>query len=161
MLCQTAFTVIPPPHVLPTLLTLRKSFPRSMPAAASHTSNSLLTQSGTGTGRTWPPLPIKSTMAQCSSRCWRRSIVNATASCLLSPHASRRANKAQSRFPFSRSRSGACQSACPCSAVSQLPRRTPNFFTPLTRRILAAKSAGTEQTAIGCLTRKTAYGTQS
>jgi hypothetical protein len=42
-----------------------------------------------------------------------------------------------------------------------LPRRTPNFFTPLTRRILAAKSAGTEQTAIGCLTRKTAYGTQS
>src|SRR2546429_6978816 len=30
----------------------------------------------------------------------------------------------RSRFPFSRSRSGACQSACPCSAVSQLPRRT-------------------------------------
>src|SRR4029077_901880 len=35
---------------------------------------------------------------------------------------------------------GACQSAWPCSAVSQLPRRIPNFFTPLTRRIPAAKS---------------------
>jgi serine/threonine protein kinase len=52
-----------------------------------------------------------------------------------------RANKARSRFPLSRSRSGAFQSACPCSAVSQLPRRTPNFFTPLTRRIPAARSA--------------------
>jgi hypothetical protein len=28
-------------------------------------SNSLLNQSGTGTVRTWPPLPTKSTMAQC------------------------------------------------------------------------------------------------
>ena len=28
---------IPSPHAFPTLLTLRKSLPRSMPAAASHT----------------------------------------------------------------------------------------------------------------------------
>ena len=31
-------------------------------------SSSVLTQSGTGTVRTWPPLPTRSTMAQCSSR---------------------------------------------------------------------------------------------
>jgi hypothetical protein len=34
-MCQTAFTVMPSPHVLPTLLTRRNSFPRSIPAAAS------------------------------------------------------------------------------------------------------------------------------
>src|ERR1700730_3720397 len=38
-MCQTAFTVMSSPHAFPTLLTLRKSFPRSMPAAASHTSS--------------------------------------------------------------------------------------------------------------------------
>src|SRR5260221_6679029 len=54
-MCQTAFTVMPSPHVLPTLLTRRKSFPRSIAAAASQSSNSVLTQSGTGTVRTWPP----------------------------------------------------------------------------------------------------------
>jgi len=31
-MCQTAFTVMPSPHVLPTLLTRRKSFPRSITA---------------------------------------------------------------------------------------------------------------------------------
>jgi hypothetical protein len=46
-----------------------------------------------------------------------------------------------SRFPFIRSLSGACQSAFPWSAVSQLPNLTPSFFTPLTRLIPAAKSA--------------------
>src|SRR5258708_21707791 len=56
IMCQTAFTVIPSPHAFPTLLTLRKSLPRSMPAAPSHTPNSLFTQSGTGTVRTWPEL---------------------------------------------------------------------------------------------------------
>src|SRR3984957_19449861 len=55
-MCQTAFTVMPSPHVLLTLLTRRKSFPRSIPAAASQSSSSVLTQSGTGTVRTWPPL---------------------------------------------------------------------------------------------------------
>ena len=69
--CQTAFTVMPSPHVLPTLSTRRNSFPRSIAAAASQSSSSVLTQSGTGTVRTWLPLPTRSTMAQCSSRCWR------------------------------------------------------------------------------------------
>ena len=67
-MCQTAFTVMPSPQVLPTLLTRRKSFPRSIAAAASQSSSSVLTQSGTGTVRTWPPLPTRSTIAQCSSR---------------------------------------------------------------------------------------------
>src|SRR6202047_3869179 len=59
-MCQTAFTVMPSPHVLPPLLTRRNSFPRSITAAASQSSSSVLTQSGTGTVRTWPPLPIRS-----------------------------------------------------------------------------------------------------
>jgi hypothetical protein len=33
-MCQTAFTVIPSPHALPTLLTRRNSLPRSIAAAA-------------------------------------------------------------------------------------------------------------------------------
>src|SRR3982074_759924 len=43
-----------------------EKFPRSIAAAASQSSSSVLTQSGTGTVRTWPPLPTRSTMAQCS-----------------------------------------------------------------------------------------------
>jgi|SRR6516165_4030769 len=68
-MCQTAFSVIPSPHVVPALLTLRNRLPRSIAAAANQSSSSFLTQSGTGTVRIWPPLPTKSTMAQCSSRC--------------------------------------------------------------------------------------------
>src|SRR6201998_557726 len=52
-----------PPHVLPTLLTRRNSFPRSIAAAVIQSSSSVLTQSGTGTVRTWHPLPTRSTMA--------------------------------------------------------------------------------------------------
>ena len=37
-------------------------------AEISYASSSLLTQPGNGTVRTWPPLPTRSTMAQCSSR---------------------------------------------------------------------------------------------
>ena len=62
-------------------------------------------------------------------------------SCRRSPQASSRASSARSRLPLICSGLGACQSACPCSAVNQLPSLTPSFFTPLTRRIPAAKSA--------------------
>src|SRR6516162_9825890 len=65
-MCHTAFSVIPSPHILPALLTRRNSLPRLTAAAASHSLSALLTQSGTGTVRTWPPLPTKSTMAPCS-----------------------------------------------------------------------------------------------
>jgi hypothetical protein len=57
-MCQTAFPVIPSPHGLPTLLTRQNSLPRSMAAATTQSFNSLLTQSGTGTVRTWPPAKV-------------------------------------------------------------------------------------------------------
>jgi hypothetical protein len=41
------------------------------PRARDHSSITLFTQSGTGTVRMCPPLPTRSTMAQCSSRRWR------------------------------------------------------------------------------------------
>ena len=63
-MCQTAFSVMPSPHIFPTLLTLRNSLPRSMAAAVSQLSSSCLTQSGTGTVRTWPPLPTRSTITR-------------------------------------------------------------------------------------------------
>jgi len=80
-MCQTAFTVMPSLHALPALLTLRNSLPRSIAAAASQSSSSVLTQTGTGTVRMWPALPTRSTMAQCSSRCWSARIVLHMADC--------------------------------------------------------------------------------
>jgi wobble nucleotide-excising tRNase len=44
-------------------------------------------------------------------------------------------------LPLIRSGSGACHSALPSSAVSQLASRTPIFLTPRARRIPAARSA--------------------
>ena len=140
-MCQTALAVNGSADVFPILLTRQKILPRSIPAAASQFANSFWTQSGMGTVWTWPALPTMSTMAQCSSRRCRSSTFNATISCLRKPPASRRLSIARSRFPISRSALGACHRACPCSAVSQFPSRTPRFFTPLTRRIPAARSA--------------------
>jgi hypothetical protein len=54
-------------------------------------------------------------------------------------------------------RSGACQSAWACSAVNQLPSRTPSFFKPLTRRIPDTKSAlSSPQSAASYARRRTA-----
>ena len=64
---------------------------------------------GIGTVRTCPALPTKSTIAQCSSRCCRSSILRPTASCRLSPHASSNARSARSRFSLRPWLSGACQ----------------------------------------------------
>ena len=47
---------------------------------------------------------------------------------------------ASDRLPFNVFGSGVCQKRRASSAVSQLPSLTPNFFAPLTRRILAASS---------------------
>ena len=49
--CQSAFSVMPSPHALSTLLTLPNLSPRSIAAEATQTSSSFLTQSGTGTVR--------------------------------------------------------------------------------------------------------------
>ena len=57
------------------------------------------------------------------------------------PQASSSARSARSRLPFRSVSLGACQSARLCWSLSQLPRRTPRFLTPFTRRIPAARSA--------------------
>ena len=67
--CQTTRSVTPSPQCLPARQTHRNSLPAEIPAAATHRSMVALTHSGTGTVRIWPPLPTRSTMAQCSSRC--------------------------------------------------------------------------------------------
>ena len=56
------------------------------------------------------------------------------------PQPNRIPSKARSRLPFSVLGSGTCHNARACVAVSQLPRRTPRHFAPLTRRIPAARS---------------------
>jgi hypothetical protein len=58
----------PPPEDLPALLTRRKTFPVSTPAAIIHPISWLWTRSGTGTVWTWPAFPLRSTIAQCPSR---------------------------------------------------------------------------------------------
>jgi hypothetical protein len=63
-MCHTDFSVMPSPQALPTLLTRRNSFPRSIAAVLNQSSSSHFTQPGTGTVRTCPALPTKSTMAQ-------------------------------------------------------------------------------------------------
>jgi len=61
---QTTFSVIPLPHALSCLQIGRKTLPLVTFAAMSHSSIICFTQSGTGTVRMWPPLPIRSTIAQ-------------------------------------------------------------------------------------------------
>ena len=67
--CQTTRSVTPSPQCLPARQTHRNNLPAQIPAAATQRSMVFLTHSGTGTVRMWPPLPTRSTMAQCSSRC--------------------------------------------------------------------------------------------
>lgn len=43
--------------------------PVEMPAEETHRSIAVFTHSGTGTVRIWPPFRMRSTIAQCSSRC--------------------------------------------------------------------------------------------
>ena len=62
---QTMFSVTPWPQILPCLLTARKTFPSVSLAAAIHLSTVSLTHIGMGTVRTRPPLPTRSTTAQC------------------------------------------------------------------------------------------------
>jgi hypothetical protein len=56
------------------------------------------------------------------------------------PQPSRTARIARSRLPLREKGSGSCHSWRASSAVSQLPRRRPSFFDPLTRRMPAARS---------------------
>ena len=131
-MCQTAFSVMPSPSILPIFVTRRKIFPRSIPEAFNQTRSSSITQSGTGTVRTCPPLPFKSTMAQCPSRCSRCSSLRATASCRRRPQASSSARSARSRLPFRSLSLGACQSARLCWSLKPVAEwaigKYPPFF---------------------------------
>src|SRR5213594_550269 len=62
--CHTTFSVIPSPHTVPERHTHRKNLPVLILAAVNHSSRNCFTQSGTGTVRTWPPFPTRSTIAQ-------------------------------------------------------------------------------------------------
>ena len=128
------------PQTVPFRQTHRNILPCKIPATISQSSMVCLTQSGIGTVRMWPAFPIKSTIAQWSSRRWRWSSVSSVNSPLRSPQPSKTAKIARSLFPFSVRASGSCQSARASLTVSQFPRRIPSFFYPFTRRMPAASS---------------------
>jgi hypothetical protein len=73
---QITFGLNPLVPILSALLIARKIGPVVILAAVNQRSTAILTQVGTGTVRTWPPLPTRSAMTQCSSRCWRSSTVS-------------------------------------------------------------------------------------
>src|SRR5437867_938466 len=62
------FSVIPSPHTVSERQTQRNNLPVVISAAVNHSSKNCFTQFGTGTVRTWPPFPTRSTMFQRSSR---------------------------------------------------------------------------------------------
>jgi hypothetical protein len=61
---HTTFSLMPEPQIVPLWVTQRKMCPSAIRATVSHSSTASFTQSGTGTVRTWPPLPKRSMMAQ-------------------------------------------------------------------------------------------------
>ena len=128
--CQTNRSVTPSPQHLPARHTQRNSLPVSSSAAATHASTVALTQAGTGMVRMCPPLPTRSTIAQCSSRCCKCANSRSANSRLRRPQPSKTARIAQSRSPLRVLASGACQSRRASFAASQFPSRTPSFLTP-------------------------------
>ncbi len=132
---------MPSPHTRPALLMARKTGPCVITAAAVHASTAVFTHVGIGTVRTCPPLPTKSAITQCSSRCWIESRRRANNSARRSPQPINIATIAWSRN--SRGVEGVSarsSSRRPCSGVSQFPSRTPMRRTPFTRRMPAASS---------------------
>jgi hypothetical protein len=126
-------------HAFPTLLTLRNSLPRAIAAKASRSSISLLTQSGTGTVRTWPPLPTRSTMAQ---MLLPQIIQMSKPRLHLSSTHTRAVMRARlGPVSFQPHTIGCLPKGMALLRVNQFPRRMPSFLTPLTRRMPTAKSA--------------------
>ncbi len=155
--CQTVFSEIPSPHGLPARQTHRKRGPLSIPAAASHTSRVSFTQFGTGTVRMCRPLPMRSTIAQRSSRLCKLSSVSSASSRRRRPHPSRMARIARLRFPVRVCPSGTCQRTAASPTVSQLPKREPSLRTPLTRWMPAANPGlNSPQSAASYANRRTA-----
>jgi len=94
---QSTFAVMPSPQTWPALLIARKTRPCVRPAACVQSSTAAFTQAGIGTVRMCPPLPTRSAMTQCSSRCWMDSNASPSASPRRSPHPRSRATMAWSR----------------------------------------------------------------
>ncbi len=93
----------------PARQTQRNTFPPAIPAARTHASRVDFTQSGFGTVRMCLPLPTRSTMALCSSRCCRWANVGSASSRLLRPQPSKVASTARFLLPINVLASGACQ----------------------------------------------------
>lgn len=106
------------------------------------------------------PLPIRSTMAQRSSRRCKLSKVSSESSCRRSPQPSRMARIARLRFPVRVWASGNCQSADASPAVSQLPRREPSLRTPLTR-VDPGSQFGAQQAGVGHVVSQPSHSSHS
>jgi len=91
---QITFGVKPSPQTRPALLIDRNNAPEVTHAGIAQWSIAALTQSGTGTVRMCPPLPLRSAITQCSSRSCRSSILNAAASAGRRPQPMRTASMA-------------------------------------------------------------------
>lgn len=102
--------------------------------------------------RMCPSFPIRSTMAQCSSRRCRWPKSSPADSRRRSPQPNRVAISARSRLPFRNAGFGSCQRVLASFAVSQFPIREPSILAHLTRRTLAANS-GLSRLALGGLHR--------
>jgi len=137
---QTTFCDNPLPHTFPFLATLRKILSSVTLAAPVHWSSAALTQLGMGTVRMWPPLPIRSTTAQCPWRIWMSSNSKPTSSDLRKPQPNNMAHIAYSRLARLLSPRECWSTSELCSALNQLPERNPSYLTPLTRLIPAANS---------------------
>ena len=144
-MCQTTRSVTAAPQCLPARQTHRNTLPAEIPAAATQRSMVAFTHSGTGTVRMWPPLPTRSTMAQCSSRCCKWVKSRSANSRRWSPQPSSTARIARARFPLSVFEAGACQKRRASSAVSQFPSLTLHFLAPFTRRIGAMRGQVNER----------------
>jgi len=89
---HTTFCEIPRPHTFPIRATARKILPSVTLAAHVHWSRAALTHAGIGTVRMWPPLPTRSTTAQCPWRIWMSSNSKPTSSDLRKPQPNSMAN---------------------------------------------------------------------
>ena len=100
----------------------------------------ILDPGGTGTVRTLPPLPTRSTMAPCPCLICRSSTVRADSSALHNPRPTSMEIIARSRTLRRSSPSAFSSRNRAWSSVSQFPMRAPSCFAPLTQRIPAASS---------------------
>src|SRR5947199_963109 len=91
---HTTFCERPSPHTFPVLLTARNIFPCVTRAADIHRSRASFAHCGMVAVRMRPPLPNKSTIAQCPWRVCTSSISRSASSDRRSPHPSSLANMA-------------------------------------------------------------------